>query len=172
MAQTKFQALKEPLGYEMKRSLINNSQTLSVGEVVIPAIATDTSCLSTGGGTVGHLLGVVTSIVGKDGKVLEKDSHAAAADNVTVDMVQANYVPLVYPREFIGGLDADAETTDNSSAFGRFAVDSTGLLVDESTIAAFGVETDKQLFSFGLIPGTTRDVTLIFTAVLTGWVSS
>lgn len=166
MAYNKFTPLKQPSGNEHKFGLIKNSAGLSKGEVIIPAISGDTSVLDTGGGTTGALLGVVLSIVGKDGKVLELESKTVASDNETVAMIQAEYFPLFIPMEWGATLDADNETTDNSSAYGNFAVDSTGLLLSESSVVAFTTVIAKQFFSFGLIPGTTRDVTGYFTKMI------
>ena len=164
-----FKPSKPVSGQDVKKALIQNSQTLSQGEVIIPGVQVDTSVVLTGGGTVGALLGVVLGIEGKGGKVLEKDSHAAAADNATVDMVQVSYLPLYIPMEFTGDLSAAAETTDNSGAFGNFSVDSTGLLVDESTVSAFSVVENMQLFSFGLTGRTDREVSLTFISKMLGY---
>jgi len=162
MAYNKFTPLRQVTGNDFKMALIDNSQTISNGEVIIPGVQGDTSVVLTGGSTTGALLGVVHSLVGKDGKVLELNSKAVASDNVTVAMIQAEYLPLFIPMEFGATLDADSETTDNSSAFGNFAVDSTGLLLTESGVVAFTTVIAKQFFSFGLNPGTTRDVTGYF----------
>ena len=163
MAYNKFTPLKQVSGNDFKFGLIANSETISNGEVVIPAISTDTSVLATGGGTTGALLGVVHALVGKDGKVLELNSKAVGSDNETVAMIQAEYLPLFIPMEFGATLDADSETTDNSGAYGNFAVDSTGLLLTESSVVGFATVVAKQFFSFGVTPGTTRDVTGYFT---------
>ena len=164
-----FKPTRPVSGQDIKKGLIDNSQTLSQGEVIIPGVQVDTSVVLTGGGTVGPLLGVVLGIEGKGGKVLEKDSHTAASDNVTVDMVQVSYLPLYIPMEFTGDLDAAAETTDNSGAFGNFSVDSTGLLVDESTVSAFSVVENMQLFSFGLTGQSTTEVSLVFISKMLGY---
>ena len=138
-------------GQDIEYALIDNSQTLSVGEVIIPGIQGDTSVVLTGGSTTGDLLGVVLAIVGKDGKVLELDSKAVASDNVTVAQIKVAYIPLYIPMKFDADLDAAAETTDNSSGFGNFAVDATGLLLTESSYVAFGTKSSKQFFSIGLV---------------------
>lgn len=145
-----FKPLKAIAPADVKYALIDNSQTLSVGEVIVPGVQGDTSVVLTGGGTTAGLLGVVLGIVGDKGKVLEKDTHAAAADNVTVAMVRVAYVPLMRHVEFVVDLDAAPETTDNSSAFGNFAVDSTGLLLSESSVVAYTTVSAKQFFSYGL----------------------
>lgn len=159
MAYNKFANLREFSGNDLKKALLDNNQTISVGEAVIPGVQGDVSVVLTGGGTTGALLGVVQGLEGKDGKVLEKNSQVAAADNVTVAMIRASYFPLFIPMEWGATLDADAETTDNSSAYGNFALDATGLLLTESSWVAFTTVIAKQFFSFGIVPGTTRDVT-------------
>lgn len=159
MAYNKFTPLKEVTGRDLKYGLIKNSAAISNGEVIIPAISGDTGVIDTGGGTTGALLGVVKSIVGKDGKVLELDSKTVGSDNETVAMIQVSYIPAFIPMEYGATLDADSETTDNSGTYGNFAVDSTGLLLTESSVVAFTTVIAKQFFSFGVTPGTTRDVT-------------
>jgi len=163
MAYNKFTPLREYSGTDLKKGLIKNSAGLSVGEVIIPAISTDTSVVDTGGGTTGALLGVVMGIEGKDGKVLELNSKTVASDNETVAMIQASYYPLIIlPMEWGASLDAAAETTDNSGAYGNFAVDATGLLLGESSVVGFATVVAKQFFSYGVVPGTTTDVTGVF----------
>lgn len=159
MAYNKFVPLKQVTGSEVKKGLIDNSETISNGEVLIPGVQGDTAVVKTGGGTTGALLGVVLGIHGKDGKVLELNSKAVAADNVTVAMIGVSYVPLFVPMEFGATLDAAAETTDNSGAYGNFAVDATGLLLTESSYVAFTTVIAKQFFSYGVTPGTTTEVT-------------
>lgn len=145
-----FKPLKAIAPSDVKYALIDNSQTLSVAEVIVPGIQGDTSVVLTGGGTTAGLLGVVLGIVGDKGRVLERETFAAAADNVTVGLVRVAYVPLMRHVEFVVELDANPETTDNSSGFGNFAVDATGLLLSESSYVAFGTVTAKQFFSYGL----------------------
>lgn len=159
-----FKPLKPVSAEDIKYGLIENSQTLKKGEVIIPGVsaagAGDTGVVLTGGGTTAGLLGVVLSIVGDRGKILEVDEHAAAADNVTNAMVRVAYMPMYRDTEFEALLDADAETTDNSGTYGNFAADATGLLLDESTYVAFGTVTAKQFFSYGLVDGNSaRKVT-------------
>lgn len=154
-----FRTRKAVATEDVKYALINNSQTLSVGEVIIPAVQGDIACVSTGGGTTAGLLGVVLSVVGDKGRVLEVDTFAASASNVTGAKVKVAYVPMYRDIEFAVELDAAPETTDDSSAFGNFAVDATGLFLSESSYVAFGTVSAKQFFSYGLVEGTARTVT-------------
>lgn len=154
---------------DVRYALVDNSQTLSVGECIIPGVQGDTSVVLTAGGTTGPVLGVVLGIVGDRGKVLEVDSKAVASDNVTVAKIKVAYVPTFVPMTFYSDLDAAAETTDDSGAFSNFAIDSTGLLVDESTRAAFTVLEDKQVFSFGLTGRDTTEVEVRFINPILGY---
>ena len=156
---TKFTPLREVTGTDLKYGLIDNSQTLSIGEVIVPAVQGDTAVVITGGGTTGALLGVVRGLFGAGGHALEFDSYIAEADNVTDKMVQAAYIPHFIPMEWLGALDANSETTDNSSAYGNFAVDSTGLLLSESSYVAYTTVIALQFFSFGNVAGSVRNVT-------------
>lgn len=162
MAYNKFTPLRQVTGNDFKIGLLDRSQTISNGEVIIPSVRATTDVLITAGGTTGAILGVVHSLVGANGKVLELDSKATAVDNETNAMIQAEYLPLWIPMEFGATLDADKETTGGSGTYGNFAVDATGLLLTESSIVTFSTVVAKQFFSFGVTPGTTRDVTGYF----------
>jgi len=164
-----FTTNKAVSGEDVKYGLIENSQTISVGEAIIPGVSTDTSVVLTAGGTLGAVLGVVLSIVGDRGKVYEVDSYVAEADNVTDKKVKVAYLPVFVPMTWLGDLDAAAETTDNSGAFGNFSIDSTGLLVDESTVSAFSVVENMQLFSFGLTGKDTTQVEVRFISTILGY---
>lgn len=154
---------------DTKSALIDNSQALTIGEVIIPGIQGDTSVVLTGGGTTSYLLGAVLGFKDQNGNSLEFNAYTAENDNVTDKKVNAIYLPLyIANTEYVSDLDAAAETTDNSGGFGNFAVDSTGLLVDESTYVAFGTRTNTQLFSFGLTGKDTTQVTCVFFATVAG----
>lgn len=153
---------------DVKYGLIDNSQALTIGEVIIPGVQGDTAVVLTGGGTTSFLLGAVTGFKDKAGASLEFNTYTAESDNVTDKLVQVSYIPLDIVPEWISDLDAAAETTDNSGAYGNFAVDSTGLLVDESTVVAFGTRTSVQLFSYGLTGKDTTQVTCTFFATVAG----
>lgn len=156
-------------GQDVRYGLMDNSENLTVGEAIIPGVQGDVSVVKTAGGTLGAVLGVVLAIVGDRGKVLEVNQRAAAADNVTVGKIQVAYVPAYIPMTYFVDLDAAAETTDNSGAFGNMSVDSTGLLADESTIAAFSVVENMQLFSFGLTGRSTTEVEVRFISTMLGY---
>lgn len=153
---------------DLKYGLMDNSQALSIGEVIIPGTQGDTAVVLTGGGTTGFLLGVVMGFKDTAGVAMELNSYTAESDNVTDKLVKVAYHPLPIVTEYLSDLDAAAETTDNSSSYGNFAVDSTGLLVDESTVVAFGTRTSVQLFSYGLTGKDTTQVTCVFFATVGG----
>ena len=145
-----FKTLKPVANSDVKYTLIDNSQTLSVGRVIIPGITSGVGVAQTGGGTTAGLLGVVLSIVGNKGKVLELDTFTSAVDNVTNALVRVAYIPLIRNLEFVVELDAAPETTAGSSSFSNFAVNATGLLLSESSRVVFGTVAAKQFFSYGL----------------------
>lgn len=150
-----FTALKYDAQKDVKSAVMDQSQTLSIGEVIIPGVRSSQSVVLTGGGTTAGLLGVVAGFKDKGGAALEFESYAAAADNDTNKKVEAVYFPLFIPTEFEVALDAAGNTTAGSGEYGNFAVDTTGLLLDESTYVAFGTIAAKQFFSFGLKKGST-----------------
>jgi len=155
---------------DARYGVIADSQTLSVGEAITCSTnAEDYPVVITAGGTTGPVLGVVTGIAGKDGQVLEVNSHAAAATNDTTELVKVAYLDAWLPMTWLSDLDAAAETTDNSRSFGNFAIDSTGLLVDESTVAAITTPEDKQVFSYGLTGLNTTQVEVRFISTILGY---
>lgn len=166
-----FKALRYQ-NHDVKYGLIDNSQTLSVGEVIIPGIVSggDTGVVLTGGGTTGFLLGSVTGFRDNRGTSMEYDTWAAASNNVTSAMVQCAFLPLAIIPEWTTDLDDTSEVTDNSSSYGNFAVDSTGLLADESTWVAFSTRSAVQLFSYGLTGSSTypKRITCTFFATVAG----
>lgn len=135
---------------DAKSAIIDNSQTLTLGQVIIPGVTSATSVVKTGGSTTSYLLGVVTGFKDIAGLALEKNTYVAGASNVTTSQVRAEYQPLAIAGEFIVDLSAAAETTTGSGEFGNFSVDSTGLLALEGSYVAFGTRTAVQLFSYGL----------------------
>lgn len=139
-----------------KSALINNSVALTIGQVIIPAVTSSTSCVASGGGTTSYLLGVVMGFKDVNGLSLEQTTYTASASNLTGNMVRADYVPLDQSYEFTVDLDAAANTTTGSGEFGNFAVDSTGLLAHEASYVAFGTRTSVQMFSFGLTGDTSH----------------
>jgi hypothetical protein len=165
-----FRAVKENFWPDVRSKVITDSQTLSIGEMIIPAAGTvdETSSVSTAGGTTGLVLGVVVGFKDKAGHALEENTIVAEADNMTDKLIKAIYLPCFPGLEWESDLDAAAGTTDESSSFGNFAVDSTGLLVDESSYVAFGTRSAVQMFSMGLTGKNTTQVTVFVFASVFG----
>lgn len=145
---------------DVRYAIINNSATITRGCTLEPVAGSQP--IVTLGTIQDIVLGVVLAIVGRNGKVLELDSYAAEADNLTDKMVKVAYLPGYVPMTFVSDLDAAAGTTSNSGGFANFQVDSTGLLVDESTVqvamtTSTGIE-NMQVMSYGLTGKNTTQV--------------
>jgi hypothetical protein len=160
---------KQNVYQDVRTALMENSQVLSIGEAIIPGVSTDTSVVLTAGGTDGAVLGVVVGFKDRAGHSIELSTVTAEADNITDKKVMVTYIPAHLPIDWESDLDAAAETTDNSGAFGNFTIDSTGLLVDESTVAAFSVVENMQLFSYGLTGKNTTQVDVRFISTILGY---
>jgi hypothetical protein len=153
---------------DVRYVMIDNSQTLSVGEAIITGIQGDVSVCLTAGGTDGAVLGVVVGFK-QEGNVLEMNAVTAENDNVTDKMIKAAYIPSYLQITWYGDLDAAAETTDNSGCHGNFTVDSTGLLVDESSVSTSFTVENMQLFSFGLTGKDTTQVECRWISTIFGY---
>lgn len=154
---------------DVRSALLDNSQVLTIGEAIIPGVQGDTSVVLTAGGTDGAVLGVVVGFKDRAGHAMELNTVTAEADNITDKKVLAVYIPSHLPIDWESDLDAAAETTDNSGAFGNFTIDATGLLVDESTVSAFSVVENMQLFSYGLTGKNTTQVDVRFISTILGY---
>lgn len=155
---------------DAKSAIIDNSLSLTIGQVIIPGVTSATSVAKNGGGTTGLLLGIVTGFKDIAGLALEKLTYAAGASNVTGSQVRAEYQPIALAGEFITDLSAAAETTTGSGEFGNFSVDSTGLLALEGSYVTFSTRSAVQLFSYGLTgdPMHTRQIAGVFFATVGG----
>ena len=146
-----FEVIKATSETDLKEAVIANSQTLSVGEVILPQLTGDANVVVTGGGTVRQLLGIVVAIQGNN-KILGVNTHAAAADNETVDRVKVKYLPLSFEYELRARLTGDAGTTvDRTGGYAAFKVDSTGLLLDETASKTWTDTAGTQFISYGLL---------------------
>lgn len=144
---------------DVRYAVINNSATVKKGGALIP-VAGSTPIAGAGAANV-LLLGVCLGIVGDKGKVLEKDSFTAAADNLTVAMVQVAYLPAFIPMTYTGTLDAAAGTTSNSGGIAVFNL-ASDILVDESTVTAYTTAENMAVFSYGLTGRNTTEVDVRF----------
>lgn len=142
---------------DLKSAIIANSQTIAIGDAVIPAATTSAGFVTGGLNTTAGILGVVISIVGLNGQVLEKSSVAVASNNQTVGMIGVQYIPTYIAMEYMADLTAAAATTTGSNLPGMFTVDSAtnGKLL-ESSYTVFS--TVKQFFSYGVNPLNNKQV--------------
>lgn len=162
-----------PRKYEIsnaRSAIIDNSQNLDIGEVLIPGVTSSTSVVKTGGGTTGLLLGVVMGFKDVNGLSLEKNQYTASASNVTGNLVRAEYASFDQVTEYLSQLDAAPNTTSGSGSFGNFSVDSTGLLVSEASYVVFGTRSAVQLFSYGTTGNAAipKEVAVTFFATVVG----
>lgn len=136
---------------DLKTAIIANSQTIAIGDAVIPAGTTSAAFVTGGLNTTAGILGVVISIMGANGQVLEKSSVTAASNNQTVGMVAVQFIPTYIAMEYQADLTAASGTTTGSNLMGMFTVDSAtnGKLL-ESSYTVFS--TVKQFFSYGPNP--------------------
>ena len=145
--------LKKPDYQDLKIAVIGNSQTLGVGDFVVPGtsgVATKNVFEATN--TSPLLLGNVVSVVGKNGELLEKNSVAVGSDNQTVAQIKASYLPSYIPMEYLADLDDAAATTSGSDGIGFFTlVSGNGGLLDESSWVSY-TTTPSQFVSFGVNP--------------------
>lgn len=144
---------------EFKSAVIANSQTLAVGDAIIPAATGHNKFVTGANNSTGPVLGVVVAILGLNGLVTELQSIAAGASNETNKTYSVQYIPTAITNlEYEAQLDAAAGTTSNSDGLCWFNM-STSLngKLQESSIALFS-GTQGQFWSFGPTP---EDNTLV-----------
>lgn len=140
-----------PVGFnDLKSAIIANSQTIAIGDAIVNA-ATTHAAFVTEATTITGVCGVVTSIVGLNGKVLEKTSVTVASNNETVGMIGVQYIPTYIPMEYMADINAVAGTTIGSNLPGMFSIDiATAGFLNESTYTVY--TTVKQFYSYGKNP--------------------
>lgn len=152
-----FRPLKAVPEVDWKMAPIANSQTLAVGDAIIPAGTTHAAAVTGAAGSSGSVLGVIIGIIGNNGKILEVNSYAAAADNETNAKIQAVYIPSYIPLEYEADLSAAAGTTTNSNLMQMFNMSgSVNGKLDETSTGVFS--TAKQFFSYGVTSYSTTKV--------------
>lgn len=140
---------------ETKVAVIANSQTLSVGDVIIPD-GTNAAAVKTAANTTGIVLGVVKSIV-QPGGIVGKNSVTVASDNETKDQISVQYIPAYIDVEYEADLSQAAGTTSGSNKMGQFNLSTgDGGVLDETSYGVFS--TQKQFFSYGVSPESTTKV--------------
>lgn len=146
-------------GADIHYATINNSATVKKGGALIPVAGS--SAIAGAGAANVLILGVCLGIVGNKGKVLELDTYAAEADNLTDKIVKVAYLPAYIPMIYTGTLDAAAGTTSNSGGIAAFTL-ASDVLVDESTVTAYTTAENMQVFSYGLTGKDTTEVAVRF----------
>lgn len=136
---------------DLKTAIIANSQTIAIGDAVINAATTSAGFVTGAANTTAGIVGVVISIMGANGQVLEKSSVTVASNNQTVGFIAVQYIPTYIAMEYLADLTAAAATTTGSNLPGMFTVDSAtnGKLL-ESSYTVF--TTVKQFYSYGVNP--------------------
>jgi hypothetical protein len=135
---------------DLKSAIIANSQTISIGDAVINAATSSAGFVTSGASSTTGIVGVVISIVGLNGQVLEKSSVTVAANNQTVGMIGVQYIPTYIPMEYLADLTQAAGTTNYSKLPGMFSVSSNAGQLDETTWTVF--TTVKNFYSYGVNP--------------------
>ena len=135
---------------DLKTAIIANSATVSIGDPIINAGTSAAGFVtSDASGTTG-VVGVVVSLIGLNGQVLEKTSVTVANNNQTVGMISAQYIPTYIPMEYLADLDANAGTTNYSKLPGMFSLSATlGKLLESSWTV---YTTVKLFYSYGVNP--------------------
>ena len=138
----------------IKSAVIGNSAVLKVGDAIIGGATGHATAVVGAYNTTGIVIGVVASITGLNGKVLELDSVTAASNNETTKTYWVTYFPTYEDYEFTVPLTAAGGTTTDSAGFGFFNLDSAsnsnGTLLESSFALWSG--TAGQFSSFGLDP--------------------
>lgn len=127
---------------------IANSQTLAVGDAVIPAATTSAGFVTGAQNTTGIVLGIVRAILNPNGKPLEVTSYAVASNNQTVAGIMAEIIPCYLDVEWLADMSQATATTTSSGLMQQFNLStSSNALLDETSTGVFS--TQKQFFSFG-----------------------
>lgn len=154
-----FKPLSKVSEYDLERYLIANSEAIAVGDTVIGnATAANSTSVKGAKNTTGDILGVVVSIIGDKGKVLEKDSITVASDNETNAKVAVNIIPARLPVKYEVDLSAASGTTTGSAGIGMFNLSATlnGTLNEGSYVVQTG--TAAQFLSLGAAPDNSSKV--------------
>ncbi len=143
-----FVPLKEVPVTDFKSAVIANSETVAVGDALIPAATGHTKFVLGAASTTGRILGVCMAILGLNGKVTELQSIAAGASNETNKTYSVLYIPSHLPVEYLADLSAAVDTTTDSGGLVSFNLNATNNTLDETSVALFSA-TQKQFVSYG-----------------------
>ncbi len=144
-----FRPLKQVQYNDLKTVVIGNSQTLTVGDAIVPGATGHAKFAITGASVSTRVLGVVVAIVGAGGTVLELQSKTVASNNETVGLIAVQYIPSSLDMEYEADMSAALATTTDSDGNGvSFNLGATAALLDETSVA-LGSATTKQFVSYG-----------------------
>jgi hypothetical protein len=146
-----FKPLRPVAFNDLKSAIIANSQTLSIGDAIINAATSAAGFVTSGASSATGIVGVVVSIVGLNGQVLEKSTVTVASNNQTVGMIGVQYIPTYIPMEYMADLSATTTGGTNYSTLpGMFSISSDDGKLDETTWTVF--TTVKNFYSYGVNP--------------------
>lgn len=144
-----FRSLKQAENHDLKSAIIGNSQTVSVGDAIVPGATGHNAAIVGAASTSGYILGVIVGIVGLNGKVLEiSTNYAAASNNETVGGISVKYIPSYLDFEFEADLQQAVGTTTNSGGLCWLNMYSVNGQLDETSVALFS-GTAGQFWSYG-----------------------
>ena len=144
-----FRALKQVQYNDLKTAIIGNSQTITVGDAIVPGATGHAKAAITGASVSTRVLGVVVAIVGKGGTVLELNSVTTGSGNESTPVHYVQYIPSSLDMEYEADMSAAIGTTTDSDGNGvSFNIGSTAALLDETSVA-LGSATTKQFVSYG-----------------------
>lgn len=136
---------------DLKTAIIANSQTIAIGDAVIPAATTSAGFVTGAANTTAGVLGVVISIMGANGQVLEKSTVTVASNNQTVGFIAVQYIPTYVSMEFTVDLSAVSGTTTGSNLVGMFNLSaSVNGQLNEASYTVYS--TKGQFLSYGVNP--------------------
>lgn len=150
----------------IQNAVLANSVTVAVGDAVVITGGAPFSVTPNGANTTAAIFGTVRAINSSSSQgntYLQKSSITTAADNQTNAKISVDILLSSALTTYVVDLDAAAGTTANSQYFGYFSMKSgsAGLLLESS----YSATVVKQFLSFGLLPGSTTQVTGIFSTL-------
>jgi hypothetical protein len=163
-----FTPLRKIQEWETNTYLGGNSDTIAVGDAVIPGATTHAGAVIHAYGTTGIVTGVATAILAAPGnsKPLEVTSYAFASNNETVAQILVRVVPTFLPIIYNADGSANFGTTTSSKLQGTFNLSNgTAGVLDETSYGVFS--TQKQFASFGVNPLNVKQVIGKWSSTLT-----
>jgi len=144
-----FRPLRQVSYNQIKTAVIGNSQTITIGDAVVPGATGHAKAAITAASVSTRILGVVIAIVKQDGTVLELSSKTVASDNETNAKISVQFIPSSVDMEYEADMSAAIGTTTDSDGVGvSFNMGATAALLDETSVALASATT-KQFVSYG-----------------------